>query len=77
MLPQDAEHMLHQRRFQAAVAGSVPVAGDQPDRPFGPIPDHQALDLSHRQSQPLSGPAWFQITIDHRLNTLQSIQLVH
>jgi hypothetical protein len=28
-----------------------------------------ALNLSHHQPQPLSGSAWLQITIDHRLNT--------
>jgi hypothetical protein len=53
------------------------VSGDQTKRTFGTVAVHQPLNLSDRQTEPLSGLAWLQISVDNRLNALQSIEFSH
>ena len=51
--------------------------GDQSDRAFTPVANSQPAHLSCGESEPFGGACRLQISLHNRLNTLQSIQLLH
>lgn len=73
----DAHGTLDQRRFKTPVPWPIAVPGDQANWAFGAVADYQPLNLSDRQTESPSGLTWLQISVDNRLNTLQSIEFSH